>query len=321
MTTVNEIIRAGRGLAGRCPSPVVYGLPGAGNTLFCTTGTWFGTGPITQAYQWMRGGVSIGGATSPAYASVAADAGPAITCAVTVIGAANPSGSATSNALRFSFGQITPAVHAFGWDYDAANSTHDGSLNLLTATDLSGNGRTLLAGVATPVWNATGSNSGKGCADFNGSLSQYMETAAFTLSQPHAIFISAKRTVLNTDQYMVDGRAQNTAALYTNVATPNLFAGTSLGATVNTAINTWYVYSAYYNDTSSQIAWNGASRHTGAGGSGSASGVRVGASGAPTAVPLFGSVRKIVGYTGSLSANDISNIEHAIGYDDAITVT
>lgn len=78
-------------------APAVTGTPTVGNTLSCTTGTWTNS-PTSYAYQWLRDGSSISGATSSSYALQEADEGEMVSCLVT---ATNAHGSASqeSNAV------------------------------------------------------------------------------------------------------------------------------------------------------------------------------------------------------------------------------
>jgi hypothetical protein len=89
------------GLANEIPptntvAPVASGTGSVGSNLSCTTGTW--TYGQTYAYQWLRGGATIAGATNATYALVGADSGTNVSCQVT---ASNPAGSASvvSNAI------------------------------------------------------------------------------------------------------------------------------------------------------------------------------------------------------------------------------
>jgi len=79
-------------------APVISGNLQVGQTLTTTDGTWTGTATITFTYQWKRGGSNITSATNSTYVLVEADAGQAITCAVTgTNGIGNSTG--TSNSL------------------------------------------------------------------------------------------------------------------------------------------------------------------------------------------------------------------------------
>ena len=77
--------------------PLVTGTGAVGDTLSCSTGTWTNS-PTSYAYQWLRDGVAIVGATASTYLLAAADSTHAISCTVTAT-AAGGSGSATSNAI------------------------------------------------------------------------------------------------------------------------------------------------------------------------------------------------------------------------------
>lgn len=78
-------------------APFVTGTATVGSTLSCTQGNWTYV-PTSYAYQWLRGGATIAGATASTRVLQAADSGTNISCRVT---ATNPAGStpATSNAI------------------------------------------------------------------------------------------------------------------------------------------------------------------------------------------------------------------------------
>lgn len=71
--------------------PVITGTPTQGTVLSVSNGTWINT-PTGFTYQWQRGGVGIGGATSSTYTLGSADVGFTVNCAVT---ASNAAGSAS----------------------------------------------------------------------------------------------------------------------------------------------------------------------------------------------------------------------------------
>lgn len=80
-------------------APVASGTGTVGQTLSCTTGVWTPAGkPFVYAYQWLRAGVAIAGATTSTHLLVAADSAKNLSCAVT---ATNSEGAATatSNAI------------------------------------------------------------------------------------------------------------------------------------------------------------------------------------------------------------------------------
>lgn len=79
-------------------APQVSGSAAVGGTLTATSGQW--TSPPTAiAYQWLRDGKAIAGATSASYAVKAADAGHRISTGVTVSRTGWPSASSTSAAV------------------------------------------------------------------------------------------------------------------------------------------------------------------------------------------------------------------------------
>ena len=77
-------------------APVASGSLTVGSTLSCTTGTWSNS-PTGYAYQWLRNGANISGATSSTYLTVTADGGTSVSCQVTASNGL--SASTTSNAL------------------------------------------------------------------------------------------------------------------------------------------------------------------------------------------------------------------------------
>jgi hypothetical protein len=62
-------------------APAITGTLTVGSTLTCSTGTWAGS-PTSYAYQWLRDGVEIGGATASTHLLVSGDSGHMISCAV-----------------------------------------------------------------------------------------------------------------------------------------------------------------------------------------------------------------------------------------------
>jgi hypothetical protein len=85
--------------------PAVSGTPTVGSLLSCSSGSWTGESvgtlavgwPLTSpfAYQWLRDGGAIAGATSPAYLVQAADVGHSLACEV---GATNYAGHASAKS-------------------------------------------------------------------------------------------------------------------------------------------------------------------------------------------------------------------------------
>lgn len=62
-------------------APVISGTPSQGQTLTCSTGTW--SKSPTYAYQWLRAGVPLAGATASTRLLAAGDVGSKMSCRVT----------------------------------------------------------------------------------------------------------------------------------------------------------------------------------------------------------------------------------------------
>ena len=75
--------------------PAITGTTTVGQTLTTSNGTWTGTPTITYAYQWLRNGANISGATASTYLLVSADATTNVSVTVT---ATNGVGNASATA-------------------------------------------------------------------------------------------------------------------------------------------------------------------------------------------------------------------------------
>jgi hypothetical protein len=84
--------------------PQISGTPAAGQTLACSTGSWSGSTPQSYAYQWLRNGTPVGGATAASYVVAPADAGQQFACTVTARNLAAATASATSAAVSIQSG-------------------------------------------------------------------------------------------------------------------------------------------------------------------------------------------------------------------------
>jgi uncharacterized delta-60 repeat protein len=84
-------------------APAITGTAEVGQTLTCSEGTWSGVTPQTYAFEWLRDGAVIDGATSSTYTLADADADKTIVCRVTATSFAG-SGSAESAGLQI----VTP---------------------------------------------------------------------------------------------------------------------------------------------------------------------------------------------------------------------
>ena len=79
-------------------APVASGTPVVGQRLSCSTGSWSGLTPLKFAYQWLRDGKTIEGATESTYTVQTADQGHGLSCEVTATNG-NGHASAASNTL------------------------------------------------------------------------------------------------------------------------------------------------------------------------------------------------------------------------------
>lgn len=88
-------------------APEVTGKAKVGSTLKATAGEW-DPAEVTVAYQWLRGGEPIEGATSASYKVTRADAGTALSVRVTATAEGNPqAGTAVSNEVFVKFASAT----------------------------------------------------------------------------------------------------------------------------------------------------------------------------------------------------------------------
>jgi hypothetical protein len=95
-------------------APVISGATNLGSVLTCAPGTW--TGSPTLAYQWLRDGANIAGATGLTRTILATDQGTTLSCRETGTNSAG-NASATSNGIAIPAAAppapvITPATFA-----------------------------------------------------------------------------------------------------------------------------------------------------------------------------------------------------------------
>lgn len=104
--------------------PAITGVAQQGQVLSASTGTWTGS-PSSYAYQWLRAGVNISGATSSTYTAQAADVGQAVSVRVTATNAfgSTPATSATVNVTAGSGSATTfDALYAPGFTLSALDT-------------------------------------------------------------------------------------------------------------------------------------------------------------------------------------------------------
>jgi len=153
-------------------APAVTGTSQVGQVLTTDNGTWTGS-PTGYTYQWKRGGVSIGGATSSTYTLVNADASSNVTCVVTATNAGG-STAATSNSVSVTMSLPAQANLIGHWDTTDLAVVADGTA--VTSWTDRVNAQVLTNGTAAPTYknNAVGT---KPSLSFNGTT-QYLTGAA-----------------------------------------------------------------------------------------------------------------------------------------------
>ena len=90
--------------------PTITGTAKVGEVLTANAGVW-GPAPVTLAYQWLRNGATVAGATSASYTLVGADSGTTLT--VQVAGSEtgyNPSATTSAATATVAPGDLTTAV-------------------------------------------------------------------------------------------------------------------------------------------------------------------------------------------------------------------
>ena len=115
-------------------APQISGTPTVGQTLTCSAGTWVGSTPQVDRYQWQLAGSAIAAATNATYTTSAADAGQQITCVVTASNLSATVGTATSApvSIAASASAAAPAP-APAATVPAAKPTPDSEFQLLHA--------------------------------------------------------------------------------------------------------------------------------------------------------------------------------------------
>lgn len=90
-------------------TPTITGTVKTGSVLTVAPGAW-GPAPVTFAYQWLRSGTPISGATASTYTLLAADEGAPITATVTASKAGYATASATATAPGWQLTVGTPTI-------------------------------------------------------------------------------------------------------------------------------------------------------------------------------------------------------------------
>ena len=178
--------------------------------------------------------------------------------------------------------------------------------------DKSGKARNATQGTANnqPAYSLAARN-GKNVLSFDGS-NDTLITSDFTVSQPHSIFVVAKRAAGGVNQNFTDGGSAGRAAVYwANTDSWGIFAGLAVTSATSTDQN-WHLFSASFNTTASTLRLDGATIAQGHAGTNSYTGLRI--SGFSSSIALLnGSIAEIVAYSGLLSALQSSAVNRYLG--------
>ena len=88
-------------------APSISGGVHVGQTLTCSPGRYAGDGPLSNRFQWQRGGAPISGATGPSYRAVFVDAGQRLSCDVTTT---SPYGAVVATSSAVSVADPAPTI-------------------------------------------------------------------------------------------------------------------------------------------------------------------------------------------------------------------
>lgn len=90
--------------------PIVSGTPSLGQQLSCSRGSWTGLEPFEFAYQWLRDGSAIVGASGPVYVVQAVDQGHDLGCEVTAKNDVGNAAARSANTIKVAAAQPTASV-------------------------------------------------------------------------------------------------------------------------------------------------------------------------------------------------------------------
>jgi len=120
---------------------------------------------------------------------------------------------------------------------------------------------------------------GAASVSFDGAA--YKMAASFTLAQPCTIIFAGNQRVWTTGKYILDGTSANTAAVDKITSTPDiaLNAGSAVATNTHFTLAKYFAVAAVFNGASSSLTVNGSAATTGNAGSGTPSGLTIGADG------------------------------------------
>lgn len=215
------------------------------------------------------------------------------------------------------------------WDASVSSSISlDGSSNVSSWADLSGNSRTLSQTTANnrPAYN-TAVVSGKPVVNFDGSNDAMLAT--FTLAQPCHYFVVWRydSAYVSGNPRVIDGATGNSMGFFRTSATQMALTagGSNLTANITDAEGQAFsVTEIRANGASSSVLRNGADRTANPGtniGSGSPGGIYLGVFGNGFSAPGDVSFAEILIYSSVLASGDASKVRSYLGKKYGISVT
>lgn len=242
-------------------------IPGVGETLYVTNGTWDVT-PDSFTYQWRSGSISIIGATNPFYTLQASDENKQMECLVRAHKGAVFS-TAPSNVTDFA--TATPACQLKLY---ADNIVGSIGSNVSTWPDKSGNGNDATQGTMAKQPLLEMGN----VVRFDGASS--FLRVAFTLIQPYTLFLLGKYNGPRVGNDTIFDGASVNSGKFVRIGDTKMaaYSGAELDS-ADTNVETLSLYSLIWNSANSFIYINGTNSTTGDAGSGSPNGITIGANG------------------------------------------
>jgi len=178
-------------------APTISGNAIQGNQLTVTDGTWKGFPSdkafayTSTAYQWLRNGSNISGATGNQYATTVSDVGTAVSCRVTVSNGRGPTPSTTSNSitvqqalpgspsnLSVTSSTVTPGSFSVS---SSSTATTSPSISTITNSSVTSNsGQINWTSSNQSSWSSTGTFSGSGTSETSVSKSGLSASTTYT---------------------------------------------------------------------------------------------------------------------------------------------
>lgn len=151
------------------------------------------------------------------------------------------------------------------WQSSARSIQSDISNRVSVIDDLSQNSRPFnqIAALDQPLLVANEQN-GKPTVKFNG-INEFMVTPSFSVSQPFTVYMMMKQVTWTTGDRFWSGIGASQPIIYQNLSTPRiyLFAGGSNNTFISPTLNTYFILTAVFNNTSSLLRINNGTAATG----------------------------------------------------------